>query len=142
MIVGLVSSSRAVPLSRELDPLLRSEVHKPLRRIGRTKHLAGLGLATRGFKARAHARFLGRMSAPGRPGEPQSTGGEQRGYCQGQMFCFHCLLRWFELRVHFRYGMVRGFPGVGLRFGTKAGNRGVKRQQAGMNHPQPSPLNA
>jgi len=32
------------------------------------------------------------MRAPGRPGEPQSTGGEQRRYCQGQMFCFHCFL--------------------------------------------------
>ena len=42
------------------------------------------------FKADAHARFLERMRAPGRPGEPQSTGGEQRRHCQGQMFCFHC----------------------------------------------------
>jgi hypothetical protein len=44
------------------------------------------------FKADAHARFVERMRAPGRPGEPQSTGGEQRRYCQGQMFCFHCFL--------------------------------------------------
>jgi len=44
------------------------------------------------FKADAQARFLDRMRAPGRPGEPQSTGGEQRRCCQGQMFCFHCFL--------------------------------------------------
>jgi hypothetical protein len=29
--------------------------------------------------------------------------------------------------------IVRGFPGVGFRFGTKAGNSGAKRQRAGMN---------
>ena len=120
MIVGLgcyFSSSGAVPLSRELDPLFRSEVRKPPRRIGRTEHLAGLGAVvwTRGctrlgspgqrggavrikigatwhFNADAHARLVERMRAPGRPGEPQSTGGEQRRYCQGQMFCFHCFL--------------------------------------------------
>jgi hypothetical protein len=44
------------------------------------------------FKADAHARFVGRMRAPSRPSEPQSTGGEQRRHCQGQMFCFHCFL--------------------------------------------------
>jgi hypothetical protein len=32
------------------------------------------------------------MRPPGRPGEPQSTGGEQCRYCQGQMFSFHCFL--------------------------------------------------
>jgi hypothetical protein len=44
------------------------------------------------FKADAHARFVERMRAPGRPGEPQSTDGEQRRYCQEQMFCFHGFL--------------------------------------------------
>jgi hypothetical protein len=44
------------------------------------------------FKADAHARFVERMRAPGRSGEPQSAGGEQRRDCQGQMFCFHCFL--------------------------------------------------
>ena len=118
MIVGLgcYFSSSDRPLSRELDPLFRSQVLKPPIRIGRrTEHLAGLGevvwtrgwtrlgsLGQRGgavrikigaswrFSAGAHARFVGRMRAPGRPGEPQSTGGEQRRHCQEQMFCFHC----------------------------------------------------
>ena len=44
------------------------------------------------FKADALARFVERMRAPGRPGEPQPTGGEQRRYCQEQMFYFHCFL--------------------------------------------------
>jgi hypothetical protein len=44
------------------------------------------------------------MRAPGRPGEPQSTGGEQRRYCQEQMFSFHV----FPFRT-LRYGIVRGF---------------------------------
>jgi hypothetical protein len=138
MIVGLgcyFSSSGAVPLSRELDPLFRSEVRKPLIRIGRTEHLAGggaawgslfgrrsrfprhirhagglptggqllaqtstaainagLGLALWHFNADTHARLVERMCAPGRPGEPQSTGGEQRGCCQEEVFCFHCFL--------------------------------------------------
>ena len=84
MIVGLAcyfSSSGAVPLSRELDPLFRSEVRKPPIRIGRPEHPAGLGLAVWRFKADAHARCLERMRAPGRLGDPQSTGGEQRRYC-------------------------------------------------------------
>lgn len=97
-----------MPLSRELDPLFWSEVRKPPIRIGRTEHLGGLGLvvwtggcnrlgspgqrggpvrigigATWRVKADARARFVERMRAPGRPGEPQSTGGEQRRYCQG-----------------------------------------------------------
>ena len=94
MIVGLgcYFSSSDGPLSRELDPLFRSQVLKPPIRIGRTEHLAGLGAATWHFSADAHARFVERMRAPGRPGEPQSTGGEQRHYCQGQMFWFHCFL--------------------------------------------------
>src|ERR1041385_31206 len=124
MIVGLgcyFSSSGAVPLSRELDPLFRSEVRKPPIRIGRREprgrieHLAGLGLVAwtclgslgqRGcavrikigamwhFNADAHARLLERrwVGGPSRSGEPQSTGGEQRRYCQGQMFCFHSFL--------------------------------------------------
>ena len=119
VVVGLgcyFSSSGAVPLSRELDPLFRSEVRKPPRRIGRTEHLARLGAVvwTRGwtrlgslgqrggavrikvgvtwrFRTGARARFGERMSAPCRSEEPQSTGGEQRCDCQGQMFCFHCL---------------------------------------------------
>jgi len=133
VIVGLgcyFSSSRAVPLSRELDPLFRSEVRKPPRRIGGTEHLAGLGAATpvpepvflclghnhrRGvvrvwlstlliwrFRADSHARFLERMRAPGRPGEPQSTGSEQRRYCQEQMFWFHCFLL-FDSSVTFTF---------------------------------------
>lgn len=112
-----------MPLSRELDPLFRSEVRKPPIRngrrqpLGRIEHLAGLGavVRTRGwirlgspgqsggavrievgaiwrFRADGHARFLERMGAPGRPAEPQSAGGEQRRYCQGQRFCFHCFL--------------------------------------------------
>jgi hypothetical protein len=32
------------------------------------------------------------MRAPCRQTEPQSTGDEQRGYGQGQMLCFHCIL--------------------------------------------------
>ncbi len=101
MIVGLgcyFSPSGAVPLSRELDPLFRSEVRKPPSRIGRgeprgrIEHLAGLGWALWRFEADVHARFVERMRAPGRPGEPQSTSGEQRRYCQGQMFSFHCFL--------------------------------------------------
>ena len=86
------SSSGAVPLSRELDPLFRSEVRKPPIRIGRTEHLAGLGPAMWRFKADAHARFVERMRAPDLLGEPQSTGDEQRRYCQEQMFCFHYFL--------------------------------------------------
>ena len=95
MIVGLdchFSSSGAVALSRELDPLFRSEIRKPPRRIGRTEHLAGLWWAIWRFKAGVHARFVQGMRAPGRPGEPQSTGGEQRRYCHEQIFSFHCFL--------------------------------------------------
>jgi len=57
---------------------------------GGRSNLAGRGSALWRFKADAHARFVGRMCAPGRRGEPQSTGSEQRRYCQEQMFCFHC----------------------------------------------------
>jgi hypothetical protein len=42
-----------------------------------------------------------RMRAPGLPAEPQSTSDEQRHYCRGQMFCFHCLL-FFKLHIHFQ----------------------------------------
>ena len=102
VIVGSGSyfSSSDGPLSRETDPFFRSQVSKPPIRIGRTEHLAGLGLAIRDFTADTHARFVGRMRAPGRPGEPQSTGGEQRRYCQEQMFCFHCFLL-FDSSVRF-----------------------------------------
>jgi hypothetical protein len=121
---------------------------------GRIEYLAGLGLVVwtrqgspgqRGdavrieigagwhFSADAHARLLKRMRAPGRPGEPQSTGGEQRHYGYGHMLWFHCLLVWFQLHIHFRYGILRGFPEVGFRFGMKAGNSGAKRQRAGTN---------
>jgi len=72
-----------MPLSRELDALFRSEVREPLIRLGRTEHLAGVGSAMWRFKADARARFVERMRAPGRPGEPQSTGREQRRYCYG-----------------------------------------------------------
>ena len=98
VVLGLVVvrrdllSSGPAPLSRELDALFRSEVGKPPIRNRRLEHLAGLGSAMWRFQADAHARFLERMRAPGRPGEPQSTGGEQRRYCQGQMFCFHYIL--------------------------------------------------
>lgn len=109
-----------MPLSRELDPLFRSEVRKPPIRNrrrksrGRIEHLVGVGAVIRirgctrlgshgqrggavririGAKSRfcagVHARLVGRRSAPGHPGEPQSSGGEQRRYCQGQMSCFH-----------------------------------------------------
>jgi len=61
-------------------------------RIGRIEHLAGLGWALLCFEADVHARFLGRVRTPGRLGEPQSTGGEQRCYGQEQMFWFHCFL--------------------------------------------------
>src|ERR1051326_8659768 len=37
------SSSGAMPLSRKLDSLFRSEVRKPPIWIGRTQHLGGLG---------------------------------------------------------------------------------------------------
>lgn len=50
---------------------------------------AGLGLAMWHFNADTHARLVERMRAPGRPGEPQSTGGQQRRYRQEEMFCFH-----------------------------------------------------
>src|SRR5437588_10412339 len=104
-------------MSRALDTLFGSQLPKLPNRIGRTEHLAGLGLVVgskgctrlgspgqRGgavrikigamwhFSADAHARFVERVRAPGRPGEPQSAGGEQRRYCQEQMFCFHCFL--------------------------------------------------
>jgi hypothetical protein len=122
VIVGLggyFSSSGAVSLPRELDPLFRSEVLKQPIRIGRTEHLAGLEAATWRFKADAHARIgrLGHLAglgavtwhfkanacarfvdhqltvrAPSRPAKPQSTGGEQRRYRQEQMFCLHGLL--------------------------------------------------
>ena len=104
-----------MPLSRELDPLFRSEVRKPPSGIGRTENVAGLGTAvwTRGrtrldgqrggdirinigallrFQVDVYARFLGRRRVPSRPGEPQSSDGEQRRYCQEQMFCFHGFL--------------------------------------------------
>ena len=167
MIVGLgwpLSSSGALSLPGELDPLFRSEVCKtPIRNRrggprGRIEHLARLGSvvctwvqtrlgsighrvravgiktgATWHFGADAHARFVGPMRAPGRPGEPQSTGDEQRRYCQGQMFCFHCFLLLDSSFNSFLCGIVRGFLGVGFRFGTKAGISGAKRQRAGMN---------
>ena len=100
VIVGLgcYFSSSDGPLSREQDPLFGSQLPKLPIRIGRREprgrmeHLAGLGWARWRFKADAHARFVERMRAraPGPPGEPQSTGGEQRRYCQEQIFCFHC----------------------------------------------------
>src|SRR5947209_4741353 len=58
VIVGLgsyLSSSGTVPLSRELDPLFRSEVRKPPIRTGRREprwpieHLAGLGARSVGI---------------------------------------------------------------------------------------------
>ena len=161
MILGLgcyFSSSGAVPLSRELDPLFRSEVRKTPIRNGRTEHLAGLGLVVwtrccprlgspgqRGgavrikigarwrINADAHARFVERMRAPGRPGEPQSTGGEQRRYCQGQMFCFHCFFVLIPASHSLSLRHYARFLRVCLRFGTKAGNSGAKRPRAGMN---------
>ena len=103
-----------MPLSRELDPLFRSEVCKPPIRIGRTENLTAVGAVvwTRGrprlgghgqrsgpvrmkigrrcrFKAGAHARFVERTRAPG---EPQSAGGEERRDWEGQMFWFHCFV--------------------------------------------------
>ena len=84
--------SSALRLSRELDTLFGSQLPKPSSGIGGTEHLAGLGWAMWRFKTDAHAGFVERMRAPGRPGEPQSTGGEQRRYRQGQMFCFHCFM--------------------------------------------------
>jgi hypothetical protein len=92
------SASGPVPLSRELDPLFRSEVREPPIRNrrreprGRIEHLAGLGWAIWRIKVGTLARCLAGMRAPGRPGEPQSTGGEQRRYCHEQMFSFHCFL--------------------------------------------------
>ncbi len=158
VIIGLgsyPSSSGAVPLPRELDPLFRSEVRKPPIRVGRTEHLARLGevVWTRGwtclgspgqrsgavrikigamwrFNAEAHPRFVERLRAPGHPAEPQSPCGEQRRYCQGQMFCFHCFCFLIQGDDSFivATGIVHGFPGGGFRFGTKTGNSGAKRE--------------
>ncbi len=159
------SSSGAVPLSGELDPLFRSEVRKPPIRNrrgeprGRIEHLGGFGLAvwTRNwtrlgspgqkgdavrikigwarwrFKADVHARFVGRMCAPGRPGEPQSTGSEQRRYCQEEMFCFHCFCILIPASHSLSLRHYARFPRVDFRFGTKPGNSGAKRQPSGMN---------
>ena len=166
MIVGLAcffSSSGAVPLSRELNPLFRSEVGKQPRRIGRTEHLAGLGAVgwTRGwtrlgslgqraravqikigptwrFKADAHARFVERMRAPGRPSEPQSTGGEQRRYCQGQMFCFHCFLL-FDSSFTFTFtGALCADSGSWLSFWNEGGEFWCEAP-ASRNEPDPQP---
>ncbi len=194
MIVGLgchFSSSGAVPLSRELDPLFRSEVSKPPIRSGgrkprvRIEHLAGngaaggsllgcrsrfprrsrhagglptsgqlraqastaainagLGWAMWRFKADAHGRFLEYTCAPGRPGEPQSTGGEQRRYWQEEMFRFHCFCILIPASHLLSLRHYAPFPGVDFRFGTKPGNSGAKRRRAGMNLIQPSRLHA
>ncbi len=48
-------------------------------------------------------------------------------------FLFIFFAFWSKLHIHFRYGNVREFPGVGFRFGTNAGNFGAKRHRAGMN---------
>lgn len=87
--LGCDSSSSDGPLSCEPDPLFRSQIPKPPIRIGRTEYLAGCGSARWRSKADAQARFVERLPAPGRPGEPQSTGGKQRRYGQEQIFCFH-----------------------------------------------------
>ena len=106
MIVGLgcyfSSSDR---MSRGLDTLFGSQLPKLPSRIGRMEHLAGVGSAMWRFKTDVHARFLERMRAPGRAGEPQSTGGEQRRCCQGQMFCFHCFLG-FDSSFKFTFAMA------------------------------------
>jgi hypothetical protein len=41
------------------------------------------------FNPCVDACFVERIRAPGRPGEPQSTDGEQRCYCQGETLRFH-----------------------------------------------------
>lgn len=102
MIVGL--SPGAVPFSRELDPLFRSEIREPPSRIGRTVHLPWLGLAVRRllaiwrFRADADGGCFVGLRVPGFPGEPQSTSREQRRYGQQQSFSFHC----FALCADFR----------------------------------------
>jgi len=82
-----------VPFSRKLDPLFWSEVPKTPTWIGRSEHLAGLGAIVLSFQGDPRARFVGRIRAPVRPGEPQSsTGGEQRDYHQEKTFSFHYVL--------------------------------------------------
>lgn len=90
------SSSGAAPLPRELDPLFGGEVSEPPKRIGRAEHLTGPGHAVRRFNADVHAPLVERMRAPGRPGEPQCTNGEQRRNRQEQTFCFRC----FYFSIH------------------------------------------
>ena len=108
----LFSSSGAVPLSRLLDALFGSHLPKlpcliggsvHLAGIGRIEHLAGHGLALWRINADVRARFVERIRAPGRPAEPQSTGGEQRRYCQEQMFSSHWLLP-FDSGFKFTFG--------------------------------------
>jgi hypothetical protein len=72
------------------------------------------------------------MSPPGRPGEPQSARDEQGRQSEEQVFPFHCFL-FFDSGSKFVFaGIVRGFPGIGFRFGTKAEDSGAKGQRAGM----------
>ena len=95
--VRYVSSSRAMPLSRELNPLFWSEVHKTPRLIGRREARARIvrlprnRLAILCWKV-SGGWFVGRrmIRAPAGSGEPQSTGGKEHPYCREKIFSFHC----------------------------------------------------
>ena len=163
MIVGLgcyFSSSGAVPLSRELDPLFRSEVRKPPIRIGRTEHLAGLGAVvwTRGCTRLGslgkEAVLLGSKLGPcgfSRPTPMLDLWGacvrqadranhnppaaSSAAIARDRCFAFivFCFLIQGDVSFTFATALCADFSGVGFRFGTKAGNSGAKRQRAGMN---------
>jgi hypothetical protein len=60
-----------------------------------------------------------------------SSAAMARNRCFG--FIVFCFLIQGDDSFTFAHGIVRGFPEVGFRFGTKAENSGAKRQRAGMN---------
>jgi hypothetical protein len=74
--------------------------------------LAWLGQVIWRGKSDAHAWFLELMRAPGRPGEPQSTGSEQHRNGQGQMFCFHSFCFDHSFTFNIATALCVDFPGL------------------------------